>query len=327
MAMVMVGDAPSNPASPAAEAGGAAGADDLVRHRAALQVELFAHGARALAQVRETRPKNTNRQYDPKQKEWRDFCAEKGFEDGELVYENKLVWFLNERVLEREIRPSRYKRKKRRATRTAADGADGGSGPIRQTLGISAVKAYIASIVDLWSFQKSQGINPHPTPRGEALSGLLRAYERGEHKRRRLEFADQAIGTLLDGYDEAKLIEAVRFCWQGGEKRPLAAEPYLRTTTDFLLAHHLLLRSEDRLGAELPDFFTIPLPGEGPTPCFPMIMLMDNGKTNQLGRIEYGAAMRHRNPLLCTMGHMAFYLFYRWNITGEPPPCFRRRQL
>ena len=72
MAMVMVGDAPSNPASPAAEAGGAAGAagaDDLARHRAGLQVELFAHGARALAQVRETRPKNTNRQYDPKQKE------------------------------------------------------------------------------------------------------------------------------------------------------------------------------------------------------------------------------------------------------------------
>src|SRR6516162_3763629 len=107
--MVIVGDAPSNPASPAAEAGGAAGADDLARHCTALQVELFAHGARTLAQVRETRPKNTNRQYDPKQKEWRDFCAEKGLEDGELVYENKLVWFLSERVLEREIRPSRYK--------------------------------------------------------------------------------------------------------------------------------------------------------------------------------------------------------------------------
>ena len=165
MAMVMVGDAPSNPASPAAEAGGAAGADDLVWHRAALQVELFAHGAHVLTQVCETCPKNTNRQYDPKQKEWRDFCAEKGFEDGELVYENKLVWFLNERVLEREIRPSRYKKKKRRATCMVADGADGGSGPIRQTLGISAVKAYIAAIVDLWSFQKSQGINPHPTPR------------------------------------------------------------------------------------------------------------------------------------------------------------------
>ena len=41
--------------------------------------------------------------YNPKQKEWREFCADKGFEDGELVCENKVVWFLNEWVLEQEI--------------------------------------------------------------------------------------------------------------------------------------------------------------------------------------------------------------------------------
>src|SRR5215469_12364220 len=53
---------------------------------------------------------------------------------------------------------------------------------------------------------------------------------------------------------------------------------------------------------------------------------MDNGKTNQLGRLEYGAVMRHRNPLLCIMAHTAFYLFYRWNIICEPSPCFHQRQ-
>src|SRR5947207_10406318 len=41
------------------------------QHRAALDVELFAQGARALAQARESRPKNTNKSYEPKQKEWR----------------------------------------------------------------------------------------------------------------------------------------------------------------------------------------------------------------------------------------------------------------
>ena len=54
---------------------------------------------------------------------------------------------------------------------------------------------------------------------------------------------------------------------------------------------------------------------------------MDNGKTNQHGRLEHMTVTRHRNPLLCTMAHLAFYLFYRWNITGEPPPCFRQRRL
>ena len=66
-----------------------------------------------------------------------------------------------------------------------------------------------------------------------------------------------------------------------------------------------------RLGAELTDFFTIQLPNEEPTSCHVMIMIMNNGKMNALGRLEYGAVMRHRNPLLCTINHTAFYLFYR----------------
>jgi len=172
------------------------------------------------------------------------------------------------------------------------------------------------------------GVNPHPHPRGSALS----ARRTGEHKRRRLEFAKRAAGTLQDGYSEAKMIEAIRFCWEQGQAQPpppattknrkqpkQPTEPYLRTAVDFLLAHNMLLRSKSRLGAELPDFFTIQLPDEGPTPCPAMVMIMDNGKTNQLGRLEYEAVIRHRNPLLCTMAHMAFCLFYRWNVAGEPP--------
>jgi hypothetical protein len=108
-----------------------------------------------------------------------------------------------------------------------------------------------------------------------------------------------------------------------------------RGTGSSRLSLNILLRSESRLGTELPDFFTMQLPNGGPTPCFPMIVIMDNGKMNTLGKIGYGAVMGHRNPLLCTVGrtvgrtvgHTAFYLFYRWNIAGEPPPYFRRRQL
>jgi Centromere DNA-binding protein complex CBF3 subunit, domain 2/Transcriptional activator of glycolytic enzymes len=343
----------NDPPPPAATAASAA------ERYAALEAELFAHGASALAQAREIRPKNTNKAYNPKQEEWREFCANKGFEDGELVYENKVIWFLRDKVLNREIRDSRYKRK---ASRTTVEGEQ-----IRQTLGIGAINSYVAAIVDLWSFQKSKGINTKPHPRGEALHGILRSRRRDEHLRRRLEFSDRAAGTLQDGYSEAQMIKAVRLCWEQGQepgqrhrqgqdpwpwpwpqpqpqpgeveveeeekgkkkKRRLrpSTEPYLRTAADFLLAHNMLLRSESRLGAELPDFFALELPEEGPTPCFAMVMIMDNGKTNQVGRLEYGAVMRHRNPLLCTMAATAFYLFYRWNIAGEQPPCFRRREL
>jgi len=121
---------------------------------------------------------------------------------------------LNERVLAREIRSSRYVK-----NRINAEGV-----PIKQTLGISSIKGYIAAVIDLWSFQKSKGINSHPNPHGEALNGVLKARMRGEHRRRRLEFTDRAAGTLQDedgygyGYDEAKMIEAIRFCWQGQKK-------------------------------------------------------------------------------------------------------------
>ena len=56
-----------------------------------------------------------------------------------------------------------------------------------------------------------------------------------------------------------------------------------------------------------------------------MIMIMGNGKMNPLGRLKCGVMMQHRNPLLCTIAYTAFYLFYRWNIAGETPPCFRQR--
>jgi hypothetical protein len=88
----------------------------------------------------------------------------------------------------------------------------------------------------------------------------------------------------------------------------------------------MLLRGESRRQLELADLFTILLSHEGPTPCWPMIMIMNNGKSNPFGRLEYMGVMRHRDPLLCTMGQMAFYLFYRWNIAQEPPPQFKQRQ-
>jgi hypothetical protein len=203
---------------------------------------------------------------------------------------------------------------------------------VKQTVGISSIRGYLAAIVDLWSFQKNYGENHHPNPRGVALSSLLASYARRENVRKRKQFIDRAAGTLQDGYNHDKMIDLVRFCWQGWmqtetkHRKPQAVESYLRTVVDFLLSHNMLLRGESRRKLELADLFTILLSHEGPTPCWPMIMIMNNGKSNPFGRLEYMGVMRHRDPLLCTMGQTAFYLFYRWNIAGEPPPQFKQRQ-
>src|SRR4029077_5479213 len=72
---------------------------------------------------------------------------------------------------------------------------------------------------------------------------------------------------------------------------------------------NMLLCGESRQQAEIFTLATTPagaLPNPGPTPCWPMILLIDNGKTNQYGRAEYMGVMQNRDPLLCTMS--------RWNI-------------
>ena len=62
---------PVSPSSSSSSSGLVPPPDAAADRRAALDVELFAQGARALTLARETRPKNTNKAYDPKQREWR----------------------------------------------------------------------------------------------------------------------------------------------------------------------------------------------------------------------------------------------------------------
>jgi hypothetical protein len=101
----------------------------------------------------------------------------------------------------------------------------------------------------------------------------------------------------------------------------------LRTRLDILLGHFLVTRGETRRAAELADLSLLQWPKHhGPTPCFAVVMKMSNGKTNKFGKIEYMGAMRHKDPMLCTMGAAAQYLFWRWHCSGESPPSFRQRR-
>jgi Centromere DNA-binding protein complex CBF3 subunit, domain 2/Transcriptional activator of glycolytic enzymes len=249
-----------------------------------------------------------------------DWCKERGFADGTLVHENKLIMFLRLQVLDRELRLSHHKR-----ARTMADGTS-----IKQTLGRSAIKGYVNAIISLWEYQSSAGQNLHPHPRGTKLKALLKNKERQETVRKREQFVDRGVGTMLDGYNEKDMVNIVRACWTEFSSQKhytsTSVESWLRTAVDFLFSHNMLLRGESRRYAEFADLFTISLKNEGPTPCPAMILIMDNGKMNPYGRLEYGGVVRHKNPLLCTLSNTAFYLFYRWNCIQEEPPRFQQRQ-
>jgi Centromere DNA-binding protein complex CBF3 subunit, domain 2 len=228
--------------------------------------------------------------------------------------------FLRLQVLHRELRTSHHKR-----ARMMNDGT-----VIKQTLGKSAVKTYVNAIISLWEYQSSAGQNLHSHPRGMKLKALLKNKERQETVRKREQFVDRGVRTMLDGYNERDMVNIVRACWtefsSQKQSSPALIEAWLRTAVDFLFSHNILLRGESRRHAELADLFTISLKNEGPTPCPAMILIMDNGKMNPYGRLEYGGIIRHKNPLFCTLSHTAFYLFYRWNCVREEPPRFQRRQ-
>jgi hypothetical protein len=131
----------------------------------------------------------------------------------------------------------------------------------------------MSAIIDLYKFQQSSGLNQHPHPRGEGLKGILEHHLRQEHQRQREQFIDRGAGTLIDGYDEEMIEEIVRYRWQKGMLtgdrqqrivRSQTTESYLRTAVDFLLGHHMLFRSEARLGLELADILTRSFVERGP---------------------------------------------------------------
>ncbi|KAF1327260.1 hypothetical protein FI667_g7764, partial [Globisporangium splendens] len=175
-----------------------------------------------LARQATERSANTQKQYMNKQKEYREWCASKGFCDGELVYEAKLVDFLDNFVVPRGNK--RFKQ---------ADGTP-------QALGFESIDAYVKAIVDLYQQQKSLGMNEESHPRGMALRALVDLLKRSEVTRKREAYADRGVGTVLDGYnvEDMKALSSFWLSQQSGVA--------LRDRVDFLLGHALLARGESR---------------------------------------------------------------------------------
>ena len=188
-----------------------------------------------------------------------------------------------------------------------------------QTLSYSSIDGYVSAIASLWQTQRALGNNPYDAPRGQLVKALLENQLRQETKRRRAQYVDRGALTIHDGYNAETFARVVRSCWQdskaSGVIQARSAQSVLsglRTASDLLLAHNMLLRSETRRDVQLPDLFSLQLHNEGPSPCTAVVMLINQGKRNQFGKMEYGCVVRHRDARICTVAHLAAYLVYRW---------------
>jgi hypothetical protein len=255
------------------------------------------------------RPVATHRAYAPKQAEFQAFCRARTFRDGDTVTEQKLLLFLTQDVVERPLRGW---------SRKVAPGT-----PAEDTrLQWKSVRGYITAVTDLWQQQRVLGMNNHPSPRESLCREYIRSLQRKSAEKNRATYADKGQDTLLDGYSEPELRTIAEKLWQKTAKSPASAELYLRTLTDLLLSHYMLARGDHRRGAEISDLFTFEFPGEGATRCMPLIFTTRGGKTNQHGRLETAGAFRSRDPDICLIGAVAFYLLFRWDLSPEPFPDF-----
>ena len=306
-----------------------------------------------LFELQDCQPKNTTKTYAPKQREWQAWCAQHyppvpaGWQGanvvwdgqdlpGDLVDEGKLLLFMTE-IAERAPRAGKRLASERRRREVGtmasklADNSDTEGGDFSHSnlrLRYNTVRSYISAIQRLYEEQRSRRINPAPPPQGIPLNALKSRIIRVAYAQSRTEMDDRGEGTLKDAYTIAHIPQHTAAVWQ--ERKAIACA--LRTQVDFLLGNHMLLRSSNRLPIELPDCFCLDLPNEGiqrasSSPAAKaLVILMRQGKTNQHGRMEYGAALRHRDPNACLVSAVAFWLFWRWQVEGEPFPQFTKSE-
>jgi hypothetical protein len=163
----------------------------------------------------------------------------------------------------------------------------------------NTVRGYCSAINELWAHQTSLGLHSAARPQRVALTALKTSIARGQHQRRRAEFEDRGLATIRDGYTAAQIPDLTQKAW-GQSLGGNCTEQQFRTQLCFLFGNSMLLRLGNRLPMELPDLFSMLLPNEEPNGTgWCLVTVMDQGKTNQHGRQEYGAALHHRDYRYC----------------------------
>ncbi|KAE8246728.1 hypothetical protein A4X13_0g5650 [Tilletia indica] len=96
----------------------------------------------------------------------------------------------------------------------------------------------------------------------------------------------------------------------------------LRDCVCFLLSHFALLRGDDLRPIELADIHHLDMRNEGPGDRFAVMLLLQHGKTNKHGRVEFGSFMRNKDAAICPVAFLSIYLFSRFHVLGLPTPDF-----
>lgn len=87
------------------------------------------------------------------------------------------------------------------------------------------------------------------------------------------------------------------------------------------------MRGHNTRSMELLDLHCVELNNEGPSKCLAVVILLDNGKPNQSGRVETAGMIRSKNVLECPVFAMAAHLFYMYVTSATVPGVLASAQL
>ena len=194
-------------------------------------------------------------------------------------------------------------------------------------IGLSVFRQYKAAIRGLYEREVAEQRTSLPwdfvwTEPCQKLKEMVQSRRPRQKKKNHQEKVDFEISPWLAVNEISKVEEAL---FNSGKHRTCRqAFASLRNRYCFLQTYGGILRAESVFNAELSDLLGCPLQlPTDPHQVFVFIMQLAEGKTND-GIKLYGRLTRHKDVLLCGGGALAFYLLYRFFVTGEmdEPPDF-----
>ncbi|XP_044714559.1 centromere DNA-binding protein complex CBF3 subunit [Hirsutella rhossiliensis] len=221
-----------------------------------------------LLDLENTQPKNTKRNYRPKQEEWKEWCqanwpaipdvwpasVPQGQQlPGDLVDEGKLLLFMKEKTTPRGSGSQEGRERRRAPSDTIVVGGGGSEYESDSDLELyestlklqyNTVRGYVSAIQKLYDEQKSRESILRPGHRS-GTEGAQTQHSCNDLEPEEEGIHGQGVGTLRDVYAPAQIPDHTNVAWS---EREIACA--LRTQVDFLLGNHMLLRSGNRLPME-----------------------------------------------------------------------------
>jgi Centromere DNA-binding protein complex CBF3 subunit, domain 2 len=290
----------------------------------------------------DVRAQNTTLCYEPKRKEFEEYCEYRYSSDifrhvRYIVDHQKVYDFMWYQTL-RERRPRGRKRTNDSGLRQYfcpedfesilekyRNISDGDSFHPTNPMAIETWLAYISAIKTLYVEQVAQNRNTHHWDFivNNDVQNLRKYVKTRQPRLKKENYAEKldyefAPFTVVSKHKEIEL-----GLWNRGSLHgPIACLSWLRSRYCYLQTFSGVLRCESLTKAELSDLLHVNLQKHSDIHLISLLVLqIATGKTNKGVRL-YGRLMRHKDVSLCGFGALGFYLLYRFYITGEMPVDF-----